>query len=179
MYKYFLILSLFILILTGCSNEVIDTSDYIMIPKDELPRLWQGADTQLWDFTSDFSLSEENGWERGVTNWQDWKGEFDQSLATPNQIWETPGMLMQAWMDDVTFSYWLGQEIWEVTKRIELHNEELAEGYILSYGMKDDSIAGNDVKVTMKQANGYWYIEAIDIRYRCSRNVSEDNELCV
>ncbi|WP_161568166.1 hypothetical protein [Anaerobacillus alkaliphilus] len=45
--------------------------------------------------------------------------------------------------------------------------------------MFDDSIAGEDMKVTMKKGNGFWYIENVEIRGRCSRGVSENNELCV
>ncbi len=159
--------------------EETEEKEYITIPKNEAPRLWSNPETQLWEYVIDFSFAEENGWKRGSTNWRKWNGEFDPSLSAPNQSWETPGLLMLAWMTEAETSYWLGQEVWEINTRIEMSDENSAKGYILSYGVFDDAIAGSDIKITMKKENGFWYIEDVEERSRCSRGVSEDNELCV
>lgn len=215
MLKQLFILSLLTLLISGCSNEIVNHEkvvelerdierinklleeneielkelyqqlretnerEYIKIPKDEAPKLWSNPEIQLWEYVRDSSFAEENGWNSGTTNWRSWDGEFDQSLSTPNQNWQTPGILMTAWMTDVEFSYWLGQEVWEINTRIEFSDENNAKGYILSYGLFDDAIVGSDVKLIMRKDNGYWYIESVEKRELCSRGVNEDNELCV
>lgn len=155
-----------------------ESGEFIMIPKDQVPRLWEDADAQLWDYLIDDSLAIENGWEKGVTNWREWNGEYDQALGTPNQTWEAPGLLMNAWMLDVATSNGLGMDIWEINTRIDFKNAVKAEGYIMSYGMRDDSVAGSDIKLTMLKENEFWYVEKGEVRYRCSRGVSED-DLCL
>ncbi|RXJ04498.1 hypothetical protein DS745_03700 [Anaerobacillus alkaliphilus] len=140
MIKNLFILVLGALLLSGCSNEVVDQEsvanlereieiiserleekeselqalyqqleeskdkEYIKIDKEIAPRLWNNPDTQLWEYVIDFSFAEENGWIRGTTNWRSWDGEFDQSFSVPNQTWETPGLLISAWMSEVETS---------------------------------------------------------------------------
>ncbi len=160
-------------------TEETEPGEFLMIPKDEIPLLWKDVDAQLWDYLIDHSLAEENGWERDVTNWREWDGEYDQGLGKTNQTWETPGVLMNAWMVDAEISEGLGVDVWEINTRIATDDENKAEGYIMSYGMRDDSIAGSDIKLTMLKENDFWYIEKAEIRYRCSRGVSEDGDLCL
>ncbi|MBE4909941.1 hypothetical protein IMZ08_18045 [Bacillus luteolus] len=159
--------------------EETKEQEYIKIPKNEAPKLWSNPDAQIWENVLNFSFAEENGWKRGSTNWRKWDGEFDPSLSAPNQSWETPGLLMLAWMTDVEATYWLGQEVWEINTRIEFSDESSAKGYILSFGFFDDSIDGSDIKITMKKENGFWYIVDVEERSRCSRGLSEDDELCL
>ncbi|WP_339147703.1 MULTISPECIES: hypothetical protein [unclassified Sutcliffiella] len=158
--------------------EEEETGEFFTIPKDQVPRLWRDVDAQLWDYLIDHSMAEENGWKKDVTNWREWVGEFDEALGTANQIWETPGLLMNAWMLDVEISYGLGMDVWEINTRIDL-DENKAEGYIMSYGMHDDSVSGSDIKLTMLKENDFWYVEKAEVRERCSRGVSEDKELCL
>ncbi|NLP49582.1 hypothetical protein [Bacillus sp. RO1] len=156
-----------------------ESGEFITIPKDQAPRLWTDVDAQLWDYLIDDSLAEENGWKKGVTNWREWDGEYNQALGIANQSWKNPGLLMNAWMLDVETSYGLGMDVWEITTRITLSDEDKAEGYIMSYGMRDDSVAGSDIKLTMLKENDFWYVEKAEVRYRCSRGVSEDKDLCL
>lgn len=158
-------------------QEIADEEDETA--KQESPMLWSDADTQLWEYVIDFSSLEENGWDRGVTNWRKWEGEIGPDLTTPNEAWESPGLLMNAWVAKADFIKWLGTDLWETTLRIDYINEDLAEGYLLNYGLKDDSFAGTDLKITMKKEQEYWFIEAVEERNHCSRNVSENKEMCV
>ncbi|WP_404347595.1 hypothetical protein LG311_18205 [Sutcliffiella horikoshii] len=155
-----------------------ETGDFITIPKDQVPLLWRDVDAQLWDYLIDDSLAEENGWEKGITNWREWDGEYDQALGSANQTWESPGVLMNAWMLDVGLSNGLGMDVWEINTRIDLSDEAIAEGYIMNYGMRDDSVSGSDIKLTMIKENDFWYVEKAEVRYRCSRGVSEDEAVC-
>ena len=82
-------------------------------------------------------------------------------------------------MTDVEVSNLLGQDVWEINSRIEFFDENNAEGYIMSYGLFDDSIAGSDIKLTMKRENGFWYIEFAEQREQCSRGVGENGGLCL
>lgn len=85
---------------------------------------------------------------------------------------------MNAWMLEVGTSLGLGMDVWEINTRVYLANEAKAEGYIMSYGLRDDSVGGSDIKLTMLKENDYWYVEKAEVRYRCSRGVNEDGDLC-
>ncbi len=154
-------------------NSTEETS-FIKISKGELPSLWRDYDVQLWTIVRDTSFAEENNWDLGVTNWLEWKGHFDQELT-----FESPGEIMNAWVKDVSDIYWLGQELWEISMRNEYIDENHAVGYILRYGFLDDSIAGDDVKLTMVRENDTWSIKKVEMRHHCSRYVNDEKELCV
>jgi hypothetical protein len=156
-----------------------EPGEVIMIPKDQVPRLWKDVDAQLWEYLIDYSLAEENGWKSGATNWREWDGEYDQAFGAANLIWGNPGVLMNAWMLDVEIGYGLGLDVWEMNTRIDFSDEGKAEGYIMSYGMRDDSVSGSDIKLTLVKENDFWYVEKAEVRDRCSRGVSEDKELCL
>ncbi|WP_404445141.1 hypothetical protein LG307_18670 [Sutcliffiella horikoshii] len=156
-----------------------ETGEFIIIPKNQLPLLWKDVDAQLWDYLIDESLAEENGWKEGVTNWGEWDGDFDPALGSANQTWESPGVLMDAWILNVGLSNGLGMDVWEITTRIDLSSEAMAEGYIMRYGMRDDSVSGSDIRLIMVKENDFWYVEKVEVRDRCSRGVSEDEDLCL
>lgn len=155
-----------------------ETGEFITISKNQVPLIWRDVDAQLWDYLIDDSLAKEIGYEKGVTNWRKWDGAYDQSLGAANQTWESPGVLMNAWMLEVGTSLGLGMDVWEINTRVDLANEAKAEGYIMSYELRDDSVAGSDIKLTMLKENDFWYVEKAEIRYRCYRGVSEDEDLC-
>jgi len=161
------------------TNAEKQNGEFIMIPKYQVPRLWGDVDAQLWDYLIDDSLAEENGWEKGITNWREWDGGYDQALGSANQTWESPGVLMNAWMLDVELSNGLGMDLWEINTRIDFKDDGIAEGYIMNYGMRDDSVSGSDIKLTMIKENDFWYVEKVEVRYRCSRGVSEDEDVCM
>lgn len=156
-----------------------EKQEYIKISKDEAPKLWSDADVQLWKFVTDYSFAEELGYKQEITNWRKVEDEFDKSLSSPNEAWENPGKLLLAFMTDIEVSNFLGQDIWEVNSRIEFSDENNAQGYIMSYGFFDDSIAGSDIKLKMKKENGFWYIESAEEREHCSRGLSEKGGLCL
>lgn len=145
------------------------------ILREDGPKLWDDPTIQLWEYVRDFSFAEENGWERGATDWRKWEKTIDSALVSPNESWETPSLLMNAWVEDANFIHLLGTDLWESTLRIHYINEDLAEGYILNYGLKDDSIDGEEIKMIMKRENGYWRIDDVEIRYRCGRSLGEED----
>ena len=153
--------------------------EYIKVSKEDVPKLWNNPDTQLWKYMMDSPFAKENGWEQVSTNWRKLDGEFDETISSPNQFWQSPGMLMLAFMTDLEVSYFLGQDVWEINSRIEFTDENNANGYILSYGWLDDSIAGNDIKLTMKKDNGFWYIEYAEEREQCYRGLDKTKGLCL
>ncbi|WP_251624142.1 hypothetical protein [Sporosarcina luteola] len=156
-----------------------EEQEYIKILKDDAPKLWSDADVQLWKYVSDYSLSEEMGYKQEITSWRKLEGEFDKSLSMPNQTWENPGKLLLAFMTDMEVSNFLGQGIWEVNSRIEFLDGNNALGYIMSYGLYDDSAAGSDIKLKMKKENGFWYIESAEEREHCSRGIGEKSGFCI
>ncbi|CAG9619388.1 hypothetical protein BACCIP111883_00155 [Sutcliffiella rhizosphaerae] len=161
-------------------KQVNSDEEFIMIPKETASRWRDNLDVQLWEMVTDFSMSYENGFERGETNWREWDGEIGEPFMTINENWETPGQLLSNWINYHDLSYWNGMDLFEVNMRIDYDSEnEEAIGYVLTYGYKDDSIAGDIKKVMMKLEDNSWYIEDVFIRNQCHRNVSEDGELCV
>lgn len=156
-----------------------EEQEYIKILKDEAPKLWSDADVQLWKYMMDYSLAEELGYKQEITNWRKFEGEFDKSLSSQNQTWENPGKLLLAFMTDVEVSNFLGQGVWEVNSRIEFLDENSALGYIMSFGLFDDSTAGTDIKLEMKKENGFWYIESVEERDHCSRGIGEKSGFCL
>ncbi|MDN4608561.1 hypothetical protein [Sporosarcina highlanderae] len=156
-----------------------DEQEYIKILKVNAPKLWSDADVQLWTYVNDYSLAEALGYTQEITNWRKYEVEFDKSLSSPNQTWENPGKLLLAFMTDVEVSNYLGREIWEINSRIKFLDENNALGYIMSYGLHDDSAAGSDIKLTMKKENGFWFIELVEQREQCSRGIGEESGFCL
>lgn len=152
---------------------------YISISKDDLPKLWNNPETQLWKYMMDSTFAKENGWEQSSTNWRKLDTKLDETISSPNQSWQSPGMLMLAFMTELEISDSLGQEFWEINSRIEFTDENNATGYIMSYGWRDDSIAGSDIKLTMKKDNGFWYIENAEEREQCYRGLGKTKGLCL
>ena len=68
----------------------------------------------------------------------------------------------------------LGEEVWEQTTRIWFEAEDEAVGVILRWGLKDDSVAGHDHRVTMRRGVAGWYVEAVEERDHCSRGVTAE-----
>ncbi|WP_141395199.1 hypothetical protein [Bacillus sp. FJAT-45066] len=162
-------------------NLVYKDGEFIKIPIETAPSLHANPDIQLWELVSDFLHGYELlGYERGETNWREWDGEIGEPFMPMNESWETPGQLISNWVNYHGFSFGNGIELLEVTMRVVYDYEnEVATGYVLTFGYGDDSVAGSVRKVLMKQEEDYWYIENVHIRNQCYRNVSEDGELCV
>ncbi|WP_432360479.1 hypothetical protein [Sporosarcina sp. UB5] len=159
--------------------EETEEEEYIKISKADAPQLWSTPDVQLWKYVVDTSLYEEIGWKQEITSWRKFNDEFDKSLSPPNETWQSPGNLLVAFMADVEISNWLGRDIWEVNSRIEMLDEHNAHGYIMSYGFYDDSVAGRDIRLTMKKENGFWYIVDAEERDHCYRGLGKDGDLCL
>ncbi|KPB04671.1 hypothetical protein [Bacillus sp. CHD6a] len=161
------------------SPEEEETGEFIQLSKDQIPRLWVDVDAQLWDYFTYDTRSEKTALNKGVTNWREWDGEYEQAFGNANQTWDAPGVLMNAWMLDVELSSGLGIDVWEINTRIYFSDEDEAEGYFMSFVMRDDSVGGSDIKLTMLKENNFWYVEKVEVRDRCSRGVSEDKDLCL
>lgn len=146
---------------------------YIMILQEEVPKVWGDADVQPWEYLTGF-WEGEKVWKGGATNWGESEG-----TTIPNFTARAPSLLLNEWLVFSKSNVWLGVDFWETTLRINYLDENTAEGFILYYGFHDDSVAGTEFKLLMKKENEFWYIETIEERVRCFRDVSEDGELCV
>ncbi|AST93583.1 hypothetical protein BC6307_21085 [Sutcliffiella cohnii] len=162
-------------------DHVYNEEEFIIIPRETAPNIRNNPDVQLWEIVSDFSLGYElMGYVRGETNWREWDGEIGEPFMSINEEWETPGHLLSNWVNYHGFSYENGTGVLEVTMRVDYDDEKKrATGYVLIYGIGDDSVAGSVKKVIMNQENDRWYIEEVFIRNQCYRSVGEDGELCV
>ncbi|MGY3718086.1 hypothetical protein ACWE42_21455 [Sutcliffiella cohnii] len=165
------------------SNEdhVYNEEEFIIIPRETAPNIRNNPDVQLWEIVSDFSLGYElMGYIRGETKWLEWDGVIGEPFMSMNNNWETPGQLLSNWVNYHGFSYENGTGVLEVTMRVDYDDEQKrATGYVLIYGIGDDSVAGSVKKVIMNQENDRWYIENVLIRNQCYRGVGEDGDLCL
>jgi hypothetical protein len=69
----------------------------------------------------------------------------------------------------------LGIDLWEVTTRVLVADDQRsAQAAILSWGIKDDAVEGEDVRLELRQGERGWYVEAAERRTWCRRGVTDD-----
>lgn len=121
----------------------------------------------------------EYGFEPGTTRWQEANSEQLDDLAGLEPTgWPTPGNLLYAFIAQLGAAGALSTETWEITTRVFREGDQ-AIGAALLWGFKDDSVTGQDWRVTMEQQDGAWQPVQLETRYHCARGVSEDADLCL
>ncbi|RFA25776.1 hypothetical protein CAI21_18605 [Alkalilimnicola ehrlichii] len=91
---------------------------------------------------------------------------------------EQPETLLLAYAQAEAERGALGRDVWERSLRLWHADAERAIGVVASWGMKDDAIAGRDIKLHLQQVEGRWQVEDVFERYHCRRGVSDDG-LCL
>ncbi|MFU8805127.1 MAG: hypothetical protein ACNA8W_15035 [Bradymonadaceae bacterium] len=121
---------------------------------------------------------EEMEFSPGTTDWRPSVRKLPEPMVSPLPDGPTsPGALLNEVTRELGFGDGLGEEVWEMTTRVWQEDEDSAVGMILQWGFKDDSVAGSDVRLTMRRSDQTWTIEELEERFHCRRGVSED--LCL
>lgn len=121
----------------------------------------------------------ELGYQPGTTPWRPANLELPSELTSPAAAnAAAPGILLGRLIAAIGWDTTLGTDAWEQTTRILQDDDETALGAVLRWGLRDDAIAGHDLRVQMRKAMNGWYVERVQERFHCSRGVSEEG-LCL
>lgn len=112
--------------------------------------------------------------EPGSTDWRAAQGVEGLDSLTA----QSPVELLEATSEALHFRSALGVDVWEQTMRLFQDDDESAQGILMSWGAKDDSLAGADYLVKMKLDGEDWRVESVEERIHCWRGVGESG-LCM
>lgn len=109
-----------------------------------------------------------------TTDWRSSNHEIPSDLGRRTEGGPTsPGTLITALSRELRFDDALGVDVWEQTTRVHQEDDDRATAVILRWGVKDDSLAGMDLRVQMATANDVWFVEELEERFHCRRGVSD------
>jgi hypothetical protein len=91
---------------------------------------------------------------------------------------EAAGALLHAVVAALEWPDALGVEVWEQSHRVWLEGADRGVGIALSWGLKDDSLVGHDLRLQLRRGADGWRVESAEERFHCGRGVTEDG-LCV
>lgn len=111
--------------------------------------------------------------EPGSTDWRAAQG-VDELKALQA---ESPAQLLARASQALHFNSALGVDVWEQTVRIFQDDDQRAQGILMSWGAKDDSVAGADYLVKMNLEGEQWKVDSVEERIHCWRGVGEEG-LC-
>lgn len=113
------------------------------------------------------------------TVWQETDYEIPEKLRQEGQQRaQTPGSLAQEVVAALGLSDALGVEVWEQTIRVFQEETDRATAVIFRWGLKDDSVAGADLRLRMEMDEDGWYVVEAHDRFHCARGTAND-ELCL
>ena len=114
------------------------------------------------------------GYSPGTTAWERTTIDLPLPLGADAAQAPTAGALLADMVLRLGPVDGLGEDVWEQTTRIWFEAEDEAVGVILRWGLKDDSVAGHDHRVTMRRGIGGWYVDAVEERDHCIRGVTAE-----
>jgi hypothetical protein len=122
----------------------------------------------------------ELGWRPGTTAWRPLEqGLPPQLMRNALTDLHSPAALVHGVLGLLGPEGGLEEGVWEQTTRIRRDGDDRATAVVLQWGGGDDSVAGHDLRIAMRQAEaGWWYVERVEERFQCQRGVTPDG-LCV
>ncbi|MEW6524600.1 MAG: hypothetical protein AB1445_13820 [Bacillota bacterium] len=121
----------------------------------------------------------EAGFEPGTTSWRPSRLELPGEFTRQGSTWQSPGALVSGMVNALSLSDLLGQDVWEVTLRVLMSGPNEATGMIMVWGFQDDSVAGRDYRLLLRQEQGRWYVVDAQERDHCVRGVTRECDLCI
>lgn len=110
-----------------------------------------------------------------ATDWEPLREKHPaRELVDDRVTADTPAALLARVADALPENRFLGEDIWEQTRRLLRHEEGHAEGVVLHWGMKDDALAGRDYRLRMEPDDGGWRLVSVDTRLQCRRGISDE-----
>jgi len=120
----------------------------------------------------------EFGFTPGTTRWRASALAIPVQFTRPRSTWRSPGALVAGLVSALNLGEPLGQDAWEITTRVFMPEADQASAIIMVWGLKDDSVAGRDFLLVLRQHQGNWYVVEVQERFHCSRGVTAD-DICL
>lgn len=120
----------------------------------------------------------EFGFTPGSTRWRPSTLAIPVQFTRARSTWRTPGALVTGLASALNLGEHLGQDAWELTVRVFMPEAGQASAIIMLWGLKDDSVAGRDYLLTLREHQGNWYVTQIQERFHCARGVTAD-DICL
>jgi hypothetical protein len=117
------------------------------------------------------------GWTPGTTSWRQSDLTIPEAFTRAGSTYQSPGALVAELVPALNLAERLGQETWELTVRVYLPEDGQASAIIMGWGFRDDSVAGMDHLLGLRQHQAVWYVVDVQERFHCWRGVSDD--LCL
>jgi hypothetical protein len=118
----------------------------------------------------------ELGYRPGSTEWHAVEAERIEPLR--GMTFASPAAAGLAMAAALGWDESLGSDTWEWTVRVWLEDGGRAYVAVLAWGIKDDSIAGQDLRLRLREEADGWGIATVEQRFHCARGVT-DGRLCV
>ena len=147
---------------------------------DEPPPVRDWSEEGLEEQPRMEALRERTDGSADTTPWEESRHEVPEHLADPDtgEGADSPGDLLVELSAEYRYFDQLSTETWEQTMRVLRVEGDQTTGVILRWGLKDDAVAGDDLRVKMQLHDDAWYVEQLDQRSHCRRGVSDDG-LCL
>jgi hypothetical protein len=113
----------------------------------------------------------------GTTSWRESDLAIPEAFTRAGSTYQTPGALVAGLVPALNLAERLGQGTWELTLRVYLPEEGQASAIIMRWGFWDDSVAGMDHLLGLRQHQANWYVVDVQERFHCWRGVTDD--LCL
>ncbi len=108
-----------------------------------------------------------------TTPWQESERDIPEELASEEEGYRSPSMVLNRVVEAMRFDQGLGTELWEMTQRVRMDGDDEARGIILRWGVKDDAMLGMDMRVSMSHGEEGWYVTKLEERWHCLRGVRD------
>ncbi|UCZ54245.1 hypothetical protein LGQ02_05640 [Bacillus shivajii] len=148
------------------------------VDEREQPSLYdEGFYEQHWMVYEPSESAEEMGYEPETLDWREYEGSEPAGFSEDDSEYNDPGLLVHSWIAEAGYAEMMDRQD-ETTVRIRYSEDgESAEAIIFNWGLRDDSVRGEDYLLHLEETEGTWYIDEIETRVHCGRGVEGD--LCL
>ncbi|TMW70294.1 hypothetical protein [Alteribacter natronophilus] len=156
---------------TGENGSDGETSRPRMTPEEDFY-------TQFWFGSGQTPEEEEMGFEPGVTDWQDYRGDISSRYTEGESEYVTAEVLAMDWIRERETETMMETEEELAMRTYYEENGESAKILFLHWGLKDDAIAGEDFLLHLSRDGDIWTLDEVEERYYCRRGMDEDASIC-
>ncbi|MFO8060805.1 MAG: hypothetical protein R6U70_09165 [Bacillota bacterium] len=145
----------------------------------EMPRPWSREGLEHHPQVEQMKAQgQEAGYSPGTTSWMPLELEIPPKMSqVESSTYTEPGSLVRDLTGMLGYEESLGQDLWQVTTRVLIDDDE-ATAVIMLWGFMDDSVAGTDLLVQMEREEDRWAVVSLQQRHHCRRAVTEDGRMC-
>jgi hypothetical protein len=114
----------------------------------------------------------------GATTWQSSEDRAPDGFGEGVAAYDTPQVLMEALIRRAQQE---GQIPDDAQLRAGVYEERDSSAvvYVQLRGLADDSVAGQEVRMTVRRGRDGWFVDGVEYRNHCSRGIDAATKLCV